>query len=228
MQLYHKINSLFKRDEKGKFILGQWATPEIGYLNDNVWSWDEKIDGTNIRISWDGESVEIGGRTDNAQIPVFLYNKLLELFNADKMNNFFPDINANEPVCLYGEGFGAKIQKGGGNYISDGVNFCLFDILIGNFWLKKVDVDTIGLKMELEVAPEVGSGTIHEAIELISSGDFKSQWGDFLAEGLVLRPNVHLKARNGDRIITKVKFKDFKRFEVSEIAKYMRGKNDKL
>jgi hypothetical protein len=38
---------------------------------------------------------------------------------------------------------------------------------------------------------------------------FKSQWGDFIAEGIVARPVVELKSRNGDRIITKIKYKDF-------------------
>jgi len=39
----------------------------------------------------------------------------------------------------------------------------------------------------------------------------KSTWGDFIAEGLVLRPEVDLFAESGKkRIITKVKYKDFR------------------
>jgi len=37
----------------------------------------------------------------------------------------------------------------------------------------------------------------------------KSQWGDFLAEGLVLKPKIELKDRAGKRIVTKIKHKDF-------------------
>ena len=39
---------------------------------------------------------------------------------------------------------------------------------------------------------------------------FKSQWGDFKAEGIVARPNTELVGRDGKRIITKIKQKDFK------------------
>ena len=38
---------------------------------------------------------------------------------------------------------------------------------------------------------------------------FPSQWGDFTAEGVVARPKVELKTRNGARIITKLKHIDF-------------------
>lgn len=40
---------------------------------------------------------------------------------------------------------------------------------------------------------------------------FKSTWGDFQAEGIVARPSVELKNRAGERIITKIKCKDFPR-----------------
>ena len=38
---------------------------------------------------------------------------------------------------------------------------------------------------------------------------FSSQWGDFIAEGIVARPKVEMKTRRGDRIITKIKYRDF-------------------
>jgi len=36
-----------------------------------------------------------------------------------------------------------------------------------------------------------------------------SKWGDFEAEGIVARPAVELKTRAGERIITKLKTRDF-------------------
>ena len=44
--------------------------------------------------------------------------------------------------------------------------------------------------------------------ELARKG-FNSYWGDFKAEGIVARPAFELKARNGKRLITKIKYKDF-------------------
>lgn len=205
MREYHKIQSVYKRDEKThKFIEGQFSLPEIEYLKDNPWDWTEKIDGTNIRILWDGNSVQFGGRTANAQMPVFLYDKLNELFPAEKFQAEYPDT----PMCLYGEGYGAKIQKGGGNYISNGVNFILFDVLINDFWLKRVDVEDIANHLEIQAVPLVGQGSIDGAIQLVKDG-FTSTFGNFLAEGLVLKPAVDLFSRNGHRVITKIKHRDW-------------------
>lgn len=204
MKEYHKIQSVYKRDEKThKFIEGSYSLPEFEYLKDNIWVWDEKIDGTNIRIDWDGQGFKIGGRTDNAQIPTFLYTKLIELFNADNFSFY-----ADKPMCLYGEGYGARIQKGGGLYISNGVSFILFDVRIRDYWLKQEDVLDIANNLRIDVAPVVGEGTLQEAENLVRSG-LTSTFGQFFAEGLVLRPKVEMFNRNGHRIITKMKGKDW-------------------
>lgn len=206
MNEYHKIQSIFKRDEKThRFIEGAWSLPEFEYLKDNQWTMTEKIDGTNIRIGWIPEvGINIGGRTDNAQIPTFLYHKLTELFTKEKLMEVFPETS----VMLCGEGYGAKIQKGGGNYIPSGVDFILFDIKIGEWWLKREDVDGIAQKLGVRVVPIIHFGTISEGIDIVKNG-LQSIWGSFEAEGLVLKPTVELKSRNGHRIITKLKHRDF-------------------
>ena len=68
---YPKIDTVFKRDAARRFIIipGDYSTPEFEYLADTPWGWTEKVDGTNIRLHWDGSEVTIGGRTDNAQVP---------------------------------------------------------------------------------------------------------------------------------------------------------------
>lgn len=206
MQEYHKIQSIFKRDEgTHKFIEGEYSLPEFEYLRNNEWVFTEKIDGTNIRIGMIPEiGINIGGRTDNAQIPTFLYQRLTELFTDKKLKGVFPDTE----VMLCGEGYGAKIQKGGGNYISDGVDFILFDIRIGEWWLKREDIEEIARKLDIKVVPIVGRGTLLDAVAKIKS-EVQSTFGDFLAEGMVLRPATELKSRSGHRIITKLKHRDF-------------------
>jgi len=200
---YHKIQSIFKRDEKGVFT-NEYALPEFEYLKDNIWVFTEKIDGTNIRIIWENGELSIRGKTDKAQIPASLQVKLEEIFTIDKMKKMFPESN----VILYGEGFGAKIQ-GGGKYISDGVDFILFDILIGEWWLHRQALEDIAGDMNLKIVEIVGEGGLQEALTLAKEGFF-SEFGDFCAEGIVLRPKVQLFSQRGDRIITKVKHKDFK------------------
>lgn len=209
MQKYPKIQTVFKRDmaNKGRIIEGEFALEEFGYLQNNQWLYTEKVDGTNIRIEWQrGHKIDIGGRTDNAQIPAFLYAKLQEILPADK---FEACITKAESLCLYGEGFGARIQKGGGNYLSDDVSFILFDVLVDGWWLKREAVAEIALSLDIPIVPIVGSGTLLNGVELVRSG-LTSKWGDFLSEGLVLRPSVDLQRRNGDRILAKIKHKDFK------------------
>lgn len=206
MEKYHKINSLFKRDEKGNFIFDQFSTPEFKYLYENEWVGTEKIDGTNIRIHWNGEKAEIGGRTDSAQIPAFLVNRLQELVETFNWQEVFPDA---EEVTLFGEGYGAKIQKVGGLYKPDGVDFILFDVKIGHWWMKREAVNEIAEKLAIESVPVIFRGTLAEAIEFVKPG-FDSTIGNAKAEGLVLVPAVDLFARRGDRIITKLKTKDFK------------------
>lgn len=196
-----------------KLIVGSYSEPEFEYLKDNEWVWTEKVDGTNIRVMWNGESVTFGGKTDDAQMPVFLLYKLQELFEGTAKrllfrNTFKFEENEIPQVCLYGEGYGAKIQKGGGNYIPNGVDFVLFDVKIGNWWLKREDIEEIAKTFGIKVVPIVGKGTLQEAIDKVKAG-YNSQWGEFLAEGLVLKPSVELTTRKGDRIITKIKHKDF-------------------
>lgn len=209
MKEYPKIQSIFKRDEKThKFIEGQWSLPEFEYLQDNLWDMTEKIDGTNIRVSWevDGKGefkLRFGGRTDNAQIPTFLLSRLQEQFDEFDWASQFP-----AGVTLYGEGYGAKIQKGGGNYIPNGVDFILFDVLIDGWWLRREDVNGIAEMLGIRTVPFIGEGTLSDAITGIKAG-VPSSFGDFLAEGMVLKPKVELQNRAGNRIITKLKHKDF-------------------
>jgi len=213
---YHKINSIFKRTTDGKKMLfGEYSQPEFEYLKDNLWEFTEKVDGTNIRVMYVGceafgDDMWFGGKTDNAQIPAHLVNKLNELFWIDKLRDAFPSDNQEDAIrtiCLYGEGFGAKIQNGG-KYIPDGVDFVLFDVKIGEWWLKREAVEDIAAKLGIMVVPLIDQGTLEGMINLCRHG-FKSQWGDFVAEGIVARPVVELRDRSGHRIITKLKHKDF-------------------
>lgn len=194
---------MFKRDEKThKFIEGQWSLPEFEFLQNNRWVFTEKIDGTNIRVIWDDDKIELKGRTDRAQIYAPLIARLYEIFEIDKLREGF-----DASVCFYGEGYGARIQKGGGNYRPD-VGFILFDVRIGEWWLKREDIFEIATQFEISVVPIIAEGSLDIAIKLIKNG-LKSTFGDFRAEGLVLKPKVELFARNGQRVISKVKYKDF-------------------
>jgi hypothetical protein len=212
MKQYHKIQTVYLRNPEDNYkslLYNQSAKPEFEYLQNITWVFTEKIDGTNIRIMWDGKNVMFGGKTDNAQIPAFLFQKLQELFlGTENIMKFREKFGEEGNVCLYSEGFGAKIQKGGGNYIKDGVNVALFDVKIGDIWLERENVEEIAEYFNIPFTPVIGKGSLREMVEITRKG-FNSQWGDFIAEGIVARPIIELKNRMGDRIITKIKHKDF-------------------
>lgn len=213
MSEYPKIQSIFKRESEkpNRMLFGQWTLPEFEYLASNTWVYTEKVDGTNIRVLRNGFEVDFKGKTDNAQIPPFLETKLTDIFNEDIKSKMYSEVFKDqlEEVILYGEGYGAKIQKGGGNYIKDGVDFVLFDVRVGKIWLQRKDVEDVANKLGLGIVPILGYGTLIQMIDMVEKG-FNSQWGDFPAEGIVARPIVEIQTRMGNRIITKLKHRDFK------------------
>ncbi len=210
MNSYHKIRGLWARanTKPHQLLVGQFALPEFEQLKDIEWLWTEKIDGTNIRIMWDGNRVSIGGKSNNAQIPVFLLEQLTELFLGPINEQKFEEVFGETPACLYGEGYGRKIQAVGSFYLPHGTDFILFDVKIGNWWLLKTDVYDIGNKLGINVVPTILSAPLQEASDFVAAG-FASQVGDLPAEGLVGIPATGLLSRNGQRIITKIKTKDF-------------------
>lgn len=204
---YHKIETLFERDEK-TFVVNpsQLKSPVLA----TIASWDvtEKIDGTNIRVMLDetGE-VSFGGRTDNAQLPADLLQTLFKLFPAEKLKQTFWLEGVPTKATLFGEGYGAGIQKGG-TYRTD-KSFILFDVLVSDqWWLDWDNVKDVATKLNLDVVPYLGRMTLDQIVELVKT-PFNSQLGTAVAEGVVARPIEPLFDKRGKRIIIKLKTKDF-------------------
>lgn len=207
MNTYHKIQTVYKRDPDNKYktlLFGVFSRPEFEYLKNNEWVFTEKVDGMNIRVMFDGESVTFGGKTDKAQLPSNLVTRLNEHFLSRL--ELFSEVFNETSVCFYGEGYGAGIQKGG--IYRETQSFVLFDIKIGEWWLQRKDIEEIAARFEMDIVPIIGQGTLDDIITMTSLG-FNSAWGNFMAEGIVARPATELRARNGQRIITKIKHKDF-------------------
>ena len=211
MREYHKIETVFNRSTDGdkRLIWGDYRNETVKYLADNIWQFTEKIDGTNIRIHWDGHNIEIGGRTDRAQIPKHLMDYLSATFLTPEVEELFEQTYGEKDVMLFGEGYGAKIQNGG-DYRSD-VSFILFDVLIGDNWQSRELVETTAKMFGIDVVPIVLEGTIGDGIDYVMQHN-NSTIGNAIMEGVVGRPKVEMKDRLGNRIIVKIKWKDFKNF----------------
>lgn len=205
---YQKIPGIYKRQEHQPFDLleGQFKNPEIEMLKDLGWVFTEKIDGMNIRVIWDGYRVSLAGRTDRAQIPDALAEKLNDLFLSQKVEQVFEQIFPNKFVVLYGEGYGSGIQSGG--KYSSTQEFILFDVKVDGIFLSRKDVEDVANTFGLDVVPIVFQSTIDGAIEQVRDG-LKSKWGDFLVEGVVGKLPIDLLNRRGDRVVVKIKSNEF-------------------
>lgn len=211
MKQYHKIESLFKRDTTGtqRLIEGNFRNPTVEYLKDNEWIFTEKIDGTNIRIFWDGHKVSFNGRTDNANLNGGLVQKLTELFLTPEAEELFEQKFGEIEVILFGEGYGPKIQAGGGLY-SDEKGFVLFDVSIRDTWLSRDNVEDIAIAFKIPVVPVVVTGTIQQAVEYVKSKPrsmFAKQ--EMITEGVVGTPKTGVRNPDGSRVIVKIKCKDY-------------------
>ena len=107
---------------------------------------------------------------------------------------------------LFGEGYGYKIQNGG-LYRPD-VSFILFDVAINGNYQPRETVEDIATTFGLEVVPIVLTGDIDDAIGFVR-GKPMSTIGNAPMEGVVGRPLVEMQDRTGNRIIVKIKVKDF-------------------
>jgi hypothetical protein len=185
--------------------------------------------------------VRFAGKTDNAQIPKNLEKhmqekypdtKVLESLGLkdyipvkewaehkwgtvnEKTGEFTPNYDAIPNIyTIYGEGYGAGIQKGG-NYIKDGNEFIVFDVKVNDVYLKTDARDEIATKLGAPIVPLISYFTLDEAIDYVRKG-FKSTIAenkDYMAEGLVLRTDLGLCNRMGKRLIVKVKYEDFQKY----------------
>jgi hypothetical protein len=206
---YNKIDTLYKRDMEGskKLLEGEFRNPTVEFLKDNVWTFTEKIDGTNIRVYWDGHKVQFGGRTERAQIPSDLVNYLNSIFGTSEAEQIFEEKFGETEVILFGEGYGPKIQNGG-NYRAD-VSFIMFDVLIANNYQPRESVEDIAKAFGIDIVPIIFEGTIQEGVDFVK-GHPDSTMGTAKMEGLVGRPKIEMRDRCGKRVIVKIKWEDFK------------------
>lgn len=206
---YNKIETLYKRDMEGtkRLLEGEFRSPAVEFLKDNLWQFTEKVDGTNVSVYWDGHTITFNGRTERSQIPTHLLNYLLTTFKTDEVEQIFEEKFGETPVILFGEGYGPKIQKCGGDYRND-VSFILFDIFISGNYQSRETVEEIARALGIDVVPIIFEGTLQEGVDFVKTRP-KSTMGTADMEGLVGRPKVELRDRCGNRVIVKIKVKDF-------------------
>lgn len=219
---YPKIHSLWKRREwyleggkknnpdyqsgRQSFIVGDYATEE--FANIKKWLVQEKIDGTNVRIHLT-DKVEFFGRTEQAHHHPDLLRYLTDTFTYEKLESVFKGDSSPHNIWLFGEGYGARIQKGGENYRKD-MGFILFDVKIGNWWLEQADVKDLADKLGIPYAPIIGIMTEEEIVSYVKSKPLSLCSEDSrVMEGIIARPSPLLLFRDGTPVVMKLKCKEF-------------------
>ena len=213
---YPKIETLFERD-KETFVVNptKLKKPVFGTISE--WDVTEKVDGTNIRVMYYPKvvvdfggpittpaSVRFAGRSDNAQIPGDLLAYLQKTFTVELLSQHF-----QTPVVLYGEGYGAGIQKVGKLYRPD-KSFILFDVLVdGQWWLDTMKVREIANSLGIDVVPYLGRFSLERIIDEVRNGVSSRLCDSCPSEGIVARPIETLFDSRHERVILKLKTKDF-------------------
>ena len=217
---YVKINTIWKRDKRGKIIPCEYSKAEIP--NIKMWHLSEKIHGTNSRVTFERknkqEKLLFGGKTDDAQISVHLLYHLQDTFKIEDFKRIWDGTEDTE-IILFGEGYGARIQKGGGRYRDD-ASFILFDVWIDGWWLEPHNVKDIAHKLKIDYVPELGIMTEEEAISIVENQQpisKISQDRTLVAEGIVARAYPMVLFRDGTPAMWKLKVRDFKEDKCSEI-----------
>lgn len=211
MKTYEKIETIYKRDVEGtkKLIEGDWRDPLFYILQDVKWYFTEKVDGTNVRVMWDGYKVSFGGRTEKTSHPAELIEHLEKMFGGTVNEQIFEQLFGDKEVIIFGEGYGGKIQGAGKHYRPD-VSFIIFDVCVNGIYLERENIVEIANAFDVPVVPIVFKGTLKEAVEFIKLVP-TSQLSitDYKMEGIVGKPAVEIYNKYGKRAICKIKVCDF-------------------
>lgn len=211
---YPKIETLWNRDDRThKVIPGALRLAEFG--NIKRWQITEKIDGMNVRVILAANGTVIyTGRTDDAQMPIPLLAYLNQALPLTRLIDVF---GIGQQVILFGEGYGGKIQKGG-NYRPDPA-LRLFDVLVGQWWLEPEAVSDVARKLDIATVPDLGTidylpHTAGELTHILNGGHSMvsaTEGGNtsYSGEGIVARTVPILLTRRGERVMWKLKFRDF-------------------
>ncbi len=121
------------------------------------------------------------------------------------------------PIYIYGEYFGEGIQKCGKRYIEKGNGFRVFDIRQQGWWTPKDVRDEMCKKLGLDTVPYLGVMTLRDIEKMVMDGFTTKVDGaadpTLIEEGIVARPIIPLNNGRGNRIIVKVKYCDYIKYD---------------
>lgn len=207
MKEYHKIETLFRFNNDTKKYTNEFYNKNVEILKDNQWLFTEKIDGTNLRIYWNGHKLQYGGRTNNAQFSKQQIDYILENLIDEDIETIFEQKFQDVEVYVFGELFGVKIQNGGLYTEGQGIAFRVFDIEVDGIMLTYDSMVVLATELSYDYVPLACIGTIEEGIKYVMTHDI-SIFSSAKLEGVVGKPIGDFRDRLGKRIVVKIKKRD--------------------
>lgn len=210
---FGSIETLYVRDrETNKIKIGEVRDPICNLVSE--WEITEKVDGMNVSFVITHDSVSLRGRTSNTQ---FNQNQIkgamASLPEHTQLVEYFQLTEESAPITIYGELYGAGIQKGG--KYSDTIQFRAFDLQFGEIWRDGSEFRGIMSALGVKQVPFLGTFFIDDVtvvtkkfidnvlpISIVAREDISSE--DVMAEGIVARPPVVLLDKYGNRVLWKL------------------------
>jgi hypothetical protein len=215
---YPKIDTLWKRSEVSFGVEpGDWRQPEFEFVT--LWDYYEKIDGMNVSleffrgVSWPerAPNLEIRGRGPNTnwKQEQLMYLRSVGSSIGDYVRQQM-DKHELSSYEIFGELYGPGIQKGG--VYGDRILFRMFDIRVDDkVWLDMSALEEASFSMMIQTAPLLGRADALTISELVQNGmQSHVAYDDYIMEGVVARPPARLFDARGNRVMWKLKGKDFK------------------
>jgi len=166
----------------------------------------EKVHGTSARVSWKDEVLTFfsGG----AQ-----YDTFVQIFDFDKLQEWFAENFTGFTVHVYGEAYGGKMQKMSAVYGPD-LSFIAFEVQIDGHWLAVPQAAIVAEKLGMEFVPYTRVPAVVEALDAERDrysivAERRGMGKDKPREGIVVRPIVEL-VTNANRVIAKHKGEAFR------------------
>ena len=206
---FQKIKAPFLRDGPNDRLVNV-NKPAFKWLeafgpNQMFWA-SEKIDGTSVGLKWDGERISFVGHTDKSQFCPRYLEYLQNRFGTPEFESCVEAIFGDRPVTIYGEGISKDYNVHYG--FPDG-EFIMYDIQFDSeLYAERQFVWEVAEKLAIKVPFETKM-TLLDAVDFVKTRPQSKLNSENKMEGLVLRPLVELYDNHGERLITKVKVKDF-------------------
>ena len=208
-KVYEKIKNVLSFGSiKDKTIT---FTEEYEFLKGLKYYATEKLDGTNIRLYYDGYKTTIHGRTEKSLLPKGFLEKFSKLYDLEIINSKLEELFGDKEVVIYGEGIGEKIQADGEKYVKDGIDFVVFDILINGTFLERKSIEEISSELGFKVVNVIIQGTLEDMIAFVSTHPMSVFNEKHEMEGLVCKPLIALYFKDRTRVCFKIKYNDIKK-----------------